>query len=269
MNMTDDAHARPTSEVEGPLYDPEVPTPTHGERARSMVSQLGTGTLCTIAEQPAGFPYGSLVTAAFLGSEPVFLLSELAEHTKNLKLDCRASLLMAETAASDPLANGRVTLLGSCERVADDDTKPTREAFLKAHPAAAYYVDFRDFGFWNLHVESIRYIGGYGRMSWVSQEDWTLATVDPLADRAAGIISHMNADHAETMVTMCRAFSRATDTISATMTGVDRYGFEMSATTAAGPRPIRLAFPEAVASSDETRKAIVAMYRRAQEKIGK
>ena len=136
------------------------------------------------------------------------------------------------------------------------------------HPAAAYYVDFRDFGFWKLRVESIRYIGGYGRRSWVNSEDWTSATVDPLAERAEGIVSHMNADHADTMVTMCRAFSRATDTTSATMTGVDRYGFEMSAITAAGPRPIRLAFPEAVASSDETRKAIVAMYRTAQEKMG-
>ncbi len=50
----------------------------------------------------------------------------------------------------------------------------------------------------------------------------------------------MNEDHAEVMILYCKAFSKATDTTEARMTSVDRYGFEMSATTGAGPRPIRL-----------------------------
>ena len=263
-SMANDEHARPTGSGEEPLYDVNVPTPTHGERARTLVSRITTGTLCTIAKEPAGYPYGSFVTVAFDGPDPVFLISGLAEHTKNLKGDPRASLLVAENAAEDPLANGRVTLIGPCTRLEGDEAASAREAFLKAHPGSSYYVDFKDFGFWKLRVESVRYIGGYGRMSWVECEDWRGADADPLADAADGIVAHMNDDHRDAMVTMCKALSKATDTTEAAMTGVDRYGFEMSATTGVGPRPVRLAFERPVKDAGEARTAIVALVKQAR-----
>ena len=105
-------------------------------------------------------------------------------------------------------------------------------------------------------------------MSWVSSEDWCAATQDPLADVAEKIITHMNTDHAEAMVIYCKAFSKATDVSAATMTGVDRYGFEMSAVTGEGPRPVRLAFPEPISTSEQARKALVAMLESARSKLG-
>ena len=74
----------------------------------------------------------------------------------------------------------------------------------------------------------------------------------------------MNDDHAETMVLYCRSFSKAIDTSAARMTCVDRYGFEMSATTSMGPRPIRLAFSQPVSTADEARAELVAMAKRAR-----
>ncbi len=132
-------------------------------------------------------------------------------------------------------------MLGPCTRV-EGDGGSARAAFLAAHPNSTYYADFRDFGFWKLHVDSVRYIGGYGRMSWIDKAEWQTAEPDPLGPSAAGIIAHMNADHADAMVLYCKAFSKATEITSASMTGIDRYGFEMSAKTREGPRPIRLAF---------------------------
>ena len=265
--MTEDAHARPTGAGPEPLYDVNVATPTHAERARTMAMQLSTGTLCTLALEPPGHPYGSLVTVGFEGGDPVFLLSALAEHTKNLQSDPRASLLVSEDVSDDPLANGRVTLLGSC-RLVEGDAASARAAFLAVHPNSAYYADFKDFGFWRLSVESIRYIGGYGRMSWVEKRDWVGAEADPLASTAAGVIAHMNADHADALVKYCVAFSKATDVTSATMTNIDRYGFEMSAVTSEGPRPIRLAFPEAVTSPQEARDALIQLLKAARTKLG-
>jgi heme oxygenase (biliverdin-IX-beta and delta-forming) len=110
--MSEDAHARPTRDAPEQLYDVNIPTPTHAERARTLVAQISTGTLCTVALEPEGYPYGSFVTVAFDGENPIFLISGLAEHTKNLERDPRASLLVAEGGSADPLANGRVTLLG-------------------------------------------------------------------------------------------------------------------------------------------------------------
>src|SRR5262249_51591903 len=144
--MSDDAHARPSGDAPEPLYDVDIPTPTHAERARTLVAQISTGTLCTVAIDPAGYPYGSFVAVAFEDGNPVFLISGLAEHTKNLERDSRASLLVAEGGSEDPLANGRVTMLGRCARV-EGKGGTARAAFLAAHPNAAYYADFRDFAF--------------------------------------------------------------------------------------------------------------------------
>jgi putative heme iron utilization protein len=263
--MTNDAHARPRGETEEPLYDTSVATPTHGERAVTLAWRARTATLCTVAREPAGYPYGSFVTFALHQGNPVFLISTLAEHTRNLAADPRASLLVAESVQVDPLANGRVTLLGRCGVVEDaNERDAARRAFLAAHPNAAYYADFKDFSWWRLGVESVRYIGGYGRMSWVSREEWLAAEPDPLAEHTAGILEHMNADHAATMLEYCRAFTRADDATAASMTSVDRYGFEMSVVTGKGPRPLRLAFSQPVSTPEEARAELVALARQAR-----
>jgi putative heme iron utilization protein len=266
--VKNDAHARSGGETEELLYDASVPTPTHGERAATLVASLKTGTLCTIAKEPAGFPYGSFVTFAMDGPDPVFFISELAEHTKNLRGDARASLLVAEGGEGDPLARGRVTLLGRCRKLGasggDQERETAKQAYLAAHPNAGYYIDYADFAFWRLDVDAVRYIGGYGRMSWVEIADWRSAKPDPIAQYADGIIEHMNADHADALVAYCHAFTKATDTTRATMTSIDRYGFEMSAETSRGPRPIRLAFPQTIATADDARREMVAMVKRAR-----
>src|SRR4051812_35443992 len=208
--MTTDAHARPSGEAPEPLYDITVPTPTHAERARTLVAGIATGTLCTIAVEPAGYPYGSFVTVGFDGGNPVFLISTLAEHTKNLERDARASLLVAENGADDPLANGRVTMIGLCARL-DGDGGSARPAYFAVHPNARYYADFRDFAFWKLRVDAIRYIGGYGRMSGVGREEGRAADPDPRARSPPATIAHMNADHADALMLYCKAFSKATD----------------------------------------------------------
>jgi len=262
-----DAHARPSGNAPESLYDVNIPTPTHAERARTLVARITTGTLCTLALDPEGYPYGSFVTVAFDGGNPVFLISGLAEHTRNLERDSRASLMVAESGAADPLANGRVTMLGPCTRVDGDDGR-ARAAFLTAHPNASYYADFRDFAFWTLQVDHVRYIGGYGRMSWVSKDDWHAAEPDPLGASSAGMIAHMNADHAEALVLYCKAFSKATEISAAKMTGVDRYGFEMSAMTPRGPRPVRVAFERPVSTPEEVRAILIAMVKDARARLG-
>lgn len=260
-----DAPASSGAQRQELLYDPKVPTPSHAEYARTLASRVQVGSLCTlVATEPAGYPYGSFVTFALDEGSPVFLISTLAEHTRNLLADPRASLLITEPGDGDPLARGRVTLIGPCTRLTEEAQQRARAAFCAAHPDSAYYIDFADFGLFGLKVTAVRYIGGYGRMSWVGCEDWYRAAPDPLAAHAAGILEHMNEDHRDTLVLYCRAFSRAADTSAAVMTGVDRYGFEMSATTAAGPRPIRLGFTQPVATPEQVRTELVALAKQAR-----
>ncbi|MEM6797215.1 MAG: DUF2470 domain-containing protein [Acidobacteriota bacterium] len=256
--MSKRAHASPKRSDEEPLYDPNVARSSHAVQARTLVSALQTASLGTLAHEPAGHPYVSFVTFALDRGDPILLISEMAEHTHNLRRDPRASLLIAESRHSDPLANGRLTLLGTCE-VVDAGDEPARAAYLERLPNAAHYCDYRDFNFWRLRPASLRYIGGYGRMSWVAAEDWREAEADPLAPHAERIVEHMNDDHADAMALMCRAFSKAKDAEEVTMSGIDRYGFEMSVITERGPRPVRLAFEAPVTTPDAARRALVAL----------
>jgi len=172
---------------------------------------------------------------------------------------------VAESDKEDPLANGRITLIGTCTKVdGEAERAASKEVYLAALPNAAYYVDFKDFSFWRLRVEAVRYIGGYGRMSWVTCDDWAASEPDPIAEHAGGIIDHMNEDHAATMVEYCRSFSKAKGASEVTMTSVDRYGFEMSVMTSDGPRPVRLAFSEVIATPLDARRELVALARRAR-----
>jgi len=265
--MSTDVHARPSgASPDG--QDVAAAAPTHAERVRTLVASLATGTLCTLAKDPAGYPYGSLVTFGLDDNGPVFLLSELAEHTRNLRQDARASLLVAESRPGDPLANGRATLLGSCAPVAEPQLAQARKAYLERWPDAAGHAQFGDFGFWSLSVQAVRYIGGYGRMSWVSGEDWRRALPDPIAPDAAAILEHMNQDHADALPLYCQAFSRVADVQKATMTSIDRLGFEMSVVTGAGTRTVRLAFPEPIASKADARRALVGLLRAARAQLG-
>jgi heme oxygenase (biliverdin-IX-beta and delta-forming) len=267
MSTSNDAHARPAAPPPS-FSEPDVAAPSHAERARTLVSNQKTGSLATLASEPAGYPYASFVTFALMDGEPLFLISRLAEHTRNLVGDARASLLAHETGSADPLANGRVTLVGRANKLPRGDTL-ARDTYLAVHPTASYYVDFEDFDFFRLSLESVRYIGGYGRMSWVTAEDFRRATPDPIADAAPRILEHMNQDHAEALRLYARAFTRAVDAEQAVMTAIDRHGFEMTITTPGGPGPARIAFDQPLVDANDARLKLIALLRIAETKLHK
>jgi heme iron utilization protein len=259
-------HARP-SPPQGDPSRPAAREPTHAERCRTLVEQARSATLCTIAREPSGYPYGSLVTVAVdAQGRPLFLLSELAEHTGNLHARAEASALLTEPLGShdQPLALGRVTLLGRCAKVGASEAAAAREVFLAKQPGASYYVDFKDFAFYRLEPEALRYVGGFGRMSWVTPGDYRVAEPDPLLAAAPGILKHMNDDHAAASLAYARVLAGVSEATAATMTAVDRYGFDLAVTTPSGPRATRLAFDEPVATSDEVRRAMVELVKRAR-----
>jgi hypothetical protein len=245
--------------------------PTHAERARTLVASGRRGSLCTVATEPSGYPYGSVASYGLDDDgNPLLFVSLMAEHTQNALHDPRASLLVTEPVpdGADPLASGRVTLLGDVAAVPDAERPVARDRYLDANPAASYYIDFGDFAFYRLAVRSIRYVGGYGRMSWVDPADYARAEPDPLVGAATGIIEHMNADHADAQVLFCRHFAMRPDTTSATMSAVDRYGFEMVAVSDAGRAAVRLAFPDECVTGDQVRRAMVAMVHEARAALG-
>jgi putative heme iron utilization protein len=204
------------------------------------------------------------------GGQPLLLLSSMAEHTRNALADPRASLLVTEDTApgTDPLAGGRVTVVGRLAPIADEaERHGARVAYLDRHPLAALYVDYADFAFFRLTVTAVRYVGGFGRMSWVDAAAYAGAEPDPLRDVATGVVEHMNTDHADALVAVCRTAGGQPGTTAASVAAVDRYGLDLVAVTPAGQRSVRVAFDQPLASPDPVRQEVVALVRRARRQL--
>ena len=137
-------------------------------RCRALAAEARFGALGTIAREPEGWPFATLVAVAFdARRRPVMLLSRLAEHTKNLEASGRASLLVVEPGAADPLSAGRMTLVGECATVPEGERGPAIAALVALHPEAAAYARFADFAPWRMEVAQVRWVGGFGRMTWI------------------------------------------------------------------------------------------------------
>jgi len=144
---------------------------TRSERAeavRKLVREAKHGLLSTHGLEPAGIPYGSLVPVASSETgEPVLLISHLAQHTKNLVADRRASLLVLEPTEADPQQAARATLLGTARRLDGADEAAARARYLVVHPDAERYFDL-NFQLWAIAPAEARYVGGFGAAAWVS-----------------------------------------------------------------------------------------------------
>jgi putative heme iron utilization protein len=247
---------------------------TTGEEARTLVHGTTLATLATLAVDPPGHPFGSLVTYGVLDDDgtPVLFLSTLAEHTRNLMADPRASLLVAAAPSDgggDALADGRVTLLGEAERLAADDARKdaAQQAYLAANPGAAGYLGLGDFSFWLLQVRSLRWVGGFGRMAWCDVAEYAAARPDPTAAIAASAVEHLNDDHADALLAAARAFTGHADATAARATGVDRYGVDLDIDTPAGRVSGRAPFDPPVENAAGLRAAAVALTRAAREML--
>lgn len=149
---------------------------TLAANARDLVVSEGYGSLATLAED--GTPFGSLVAYATTAEGAiVVLLSKLAEHTKNLARDPRASLLVTAR-ASDPMASPRATLLGAFVPVPAAERAGAVETYLAKHPSASRYAAFGDFAPWTLVPTRIRTIEGFGAMGFLEPADWVASFRD-------------------------------------------------------------------------------------------
>jgi len=242
---------------------PQLPEPTHAERTRTLFSLASVGTLSTLSRKHKGFPFGSLMPYAIdPGGRPIFLISNMAMHTQNLKADPRCSLFVGQAPANgDPLGASRATIVGDAEQVKESEVDSVRDVYLARHTNSRYWVDFSDFSFFRLDPIDLYYVGGFGVMGWVEAEEYERAAADPLAEAAPGILAHMNTDHVDSMILLARKYAQLEAT-EATMTSVDRLGFSLRVKTNDGFKGTRINFLREVRTSQADREALVEMVRR-------
>jgi heme iron utilization protein len=150
-----------------------------------------------LATSLGGAPYASLVLlAADLDASPLLLLSELAQHSRNIAFDPRVSLLLDATEGNpDPLTGPRLTVLG---RAQPTDDRRCLARFIAHHPTSAGYAGFGDFHLYRVEVERGHLVAGFGRIDWIDAGDLLFAgDVGVLAAAEPEILKHMNDDHGD------------------------------------------------------------------------
>lgn len=227
--------------------------------SRQLLRRRPTASLATVMN---GGPYASLVLVAVdHDATPILLISQLAEHTRNLAADPRVALLFEATEGlEEPLTGPRVTVVGRAEATAEPRH---RQRFLARHPGAAAYAGFKDFAFYRIAVERAHLVAGFGRIHWIDGQA-LLGRIEPeLAAREAGIVEHMNADHADAVVLYATVLLGQPDG-PWRMTGCDSEGADLRC----GARVARLDFGQAVTDADGARAELVRLVRKSRGILG-
>lgn len=140
--------------------------------------------LATHSTQLDGFPYATALPFALDAQQrPLILISQLAEHTRNLLADGRASLLLNDDLGAGVLQGARLTLLGEMTQV--DVSAEVQARYLRYLPDAARYLALGDFRFFRMAPQRARYIGGFGQMGWVEADSWHALPMLQYADETA------------------------------------------------------------------------------------
>jgi len=248
---------------------PDLPAlePTYAERARTLIHLGRVGSLSTMSRKHPGWPFGSVMPYALdVTGRPIFLISSMAMHTQNLLQDAKASLLVTQAEAPDPLGASRLTLMGEVARIPAEESAGVRKIYLARHESARYWVDFEDFAFYRMEVADVYYVGGFGVMGWVTAEEYLHAEADPLAEAAPGILEHMNKDHSDSLLLLAKVFA-GVEADEAVMTSVDRLGFHVRLKTADRVRGVRIAFLVQAHSVADTRTVMEQMVRLARDRV--
>ncbi|MGE0629464.1 MAG: HugZ family protein [Hyphomicrobiaceae bacterium] len=235
----------------GPLTDREKPD--DGALVRRLMRSAWTAALAT-TDRGDGSPYVSLVAIATAPSgAPLLLVSELAEHTRNLASDPRAGLLFDGTASGPGALTGpRATLTGRMQAATDECS---RLRYLARHPGARTYIDFADFKRLRMQIERIQLVAGFGRITRLDPQSVLIATDDAseLIAGEAELVQRMNRECAQALhaIAVQHGGNPAVDHWQ--LSGLDPEGADLVSNGTA----LRVLFPYRITTPDAAATALI------------
>jgi heme iron utilization protein len=212
-----------------------------------------------LATSMLGAPYASLVLLANdLDATPLLMLSDLAQHSRNIAFDPRASLLLDGTEGhADRLDGPRLTLLGRAEAVADGRLL---SRFTDRHPSSSLYASFADFRVYRFVVERGYLVAGFGRIEWIDGADLLFAPdTAALAAAEPAIVVQLNQNHAAA-IDRCARQSLGRDETGWRLTSIDPEGANLRC----GSDTARLDFLAPALTGEAVRAALFALAEKAE-----
>ena len=237
------------------------------QQARALAQRNSTAVLSTLSKKLGGMPFGS-VSPVMLTDEGhiVFYVSDIAQHARNLSQDNRLSVTLYDsTDKGDQNTQGRLTLSGHAQVIDNNDLA---ERYYQRFPSAEGYKKAHDFKFWQLNVEHIRFIGGFGEIFWLEPNEWLVSAPEWDHKAALGMITHMNEDHADACALILQQQlnqhahekDRAFEAGSVTMRSVYPDGFHLSY----DERSFFIPFEAIATNGQQVRQQLVKMTHQAR-----
>ncbi len=227
------------------------------QKAKEFLRTEYSGVLSTQSRVLEGYPFGSVVPYCLDGDGyPVILISNLAQHTRNIAKNTKVSLIVAQSGMDDVQTGARLTWVGDAELITD---AAAIERYYRFFPDSRGYHNTHSFDFYRIVPVRSRYIGGFGDINWLENE--LLVEANPFAgDVEDGVVTHMNEDHSAAIQTYCRhAGLDLDDAQMPLMAGVDPLGFNVQL----GQKVVRIAFPEKAEAPSDLRRLLVMMAKAA------
>jgi heme iron utilization protein len=222
--------------------------------ARQLLNHKSVGVLSTHSIDVEGYPFGSIAPYTLnYDGEPIILISDIAQHTRNIKHNNKVSLTVFDPQADDPQSGGRLTWIGDAQPIDQSDAE-SRNRYLRYFPSSESYFETHDFSFYRIGLRRARFIGGFGQIFWIEPD--AMLIKNPFRGTEHGIVEHMNRDHQQALFHYCKLFGRA-EAKTATMTGIDSEGFDLLADEG----KLRIDFDSPIHTSEEARAALVKLAR--------
>lgn len=200
-----------------------------------------------------GRPYVSLVaTACAYEGSPLLLLSDLAQHSRNIAADPRVSLLFEATGPRpDPLAAARLSVVGRAE-TCDDRLAAAR--FAARHPESLSYAGFADFRLYRVVVERGHLVAGFGRIAWIEGAELRFTgKAARLATAERELVTQLNRELPAALAAAMRRFGHRG--AGWRVTGVDPEGVDLRCAA----KTARLDFAEPASTAAAARRAFAAL----------
>ncbi|BAF07805.1 uncharacterized LOC4328299 [Oryza sativa Japonica Group] len=236
----------------------DLPPPARA--VRNLMEQARFAHLCTVMSRMhhrrAGYPFGSLVDfAPDPMGHPIFSLSPLAIHTRNLLEDPRCTVVVQVPGWSG-LSNARVTIFGDVVPLPADLQEWAHQQYVLKHQQWASH-QWGNFYYYKMQtISDIYFIGGFGTVAWLDVKEYEALKPDKIAtDGGEQSLKELNAMYSKPLKEL---LSTEIEVDDAALISIDSKGIDIRVRQGAQFNIQRIAFElhYSVETLEEAKEAI-------------
>jgi len=142
-------------------------------QARGMLQAQTFGVLSSHSAKLPGYPHTSVLPYLVdTHGRILILISRLAQHTRNIKKNPKVSLFVMADVDGDVQSKSRLTISCDALELAAQQVEAVASAYYARFPHSFGYHNQLDFEFYELHIQEVGYIAGFGGVKHFNATQW-------------------------------------------------------------------------------------------------